>query len=205
MTTAERGTDPRTPPRRVGSGRRRRTPRRSSPPPPDSAAFVRRRTTTCTPPPARLGCRTWSSSPLLVSADCCCGSWAGGRRPAPACRTHGFRRPWPGRPVPRRRHSRLSVLGGRRLLGQRSYAVTRASRDERRTDSRDTIVELRGDLARDIGPSAAAAVSAVSEAFRLFDLRSGGGRWPIGHRDGPPPVVRSATGTERARALGSLT
>ncbi|MCT9620368.1 hypothetical protein [Curtobacterium sp. C2H10] len=72
--------------------------------------------------------------------------------------------------------SLLWRMGSAAAHGQRSYAVTRAGRNERRTDGRDTIVELRGDLARDIGPSAAAAVLTVSEAFRLFDLRNGGAR-----------------------------
>lgn len=70
--------------------------------------------------------------------------------------------------------SLLWRMGSAAAHGQRSYAVARASRNERRTDGRDTIVELRGDLVGDIGPSAAAAVLTVSEAFRLFDLRRGG-------------------------------
>lgn len=65
-------------------------------------------------------------------------------------------------------------IGSAAAHGQRSYAITRASRNIRRADGAQTIVELRGDVARDIGPSAGAAVLTVAAAFQLFDLRNSG-------------------------------
>ncbi|PZE53715.1 hypothetical protein DEJ04_17370 [Curtobacterium sp. MCLR17_044] len=57
--------------------------------------------------------------------------------------------------------------------GQRSFAMTRLDRNSQRTDDGGTVMELRGDLARDVGPSAAAATFTISEALRLYDSRNG--------------------------------
>jgi hypothetical protein len=64
-------------------------------------------------------------------------------------------------------------VGSAAAHGQRSYAIMRMNRNVVRTDGTKTVMELRGDLEHDVGPSTAAAALAVNEAFRLFDLRCG--------------------------------
>lgn len=56
---------------------------------------------------------------------------------------------------------------------QHHFGVMRFDRNEVvRDESGGSVVRLRGDLDNDVGPALAAAVLTLSEAFRLYDLRS---------------------------------
>ena len=57
--------------------------------------------------------------------------------------------------------------------GQRSYATMRMNRNVLLTEGERKVMQLRGDLTHDVGPAAGAVTIAISEAFRLFDLRCG--------------------------------
>lgn len=55
---------------------------------------------------------------------------------------------------------------------QYHFGIMRLDRNEvLREDSGGSIVRLRGDLHKDVGPAIAAATMTLSEAFRLYDLR----------------------------------
>lgn len=88
-------------------------------------------------------------------------------------------------------------MGSGAAHAYRSHALQRLDLSELETQPDGSrVARLRGDLATDIGPAAAAATLAVREAFRLWDLRRVGRTAAGGRRNlSSPTIAGTASGT----------